>query len=148
MLMDFAPVLAFLVAGLGFILFNLVLGWVIRPSKPYEEKLKPYECGEEPIGDAWIQFNLRFYVVAIIFIIFEVEIAMTFPIAVVFKSWVAQGLGALALAEIGTFLGILLLGLAYVWKKGDLGWVLPRKTTPHATSRELAASQAQPPHQG
>ncbi len=125
-LLSFAPVLAFLVVGFVFILFNLVMGWVLRPSRPYEEKLKPYECGEEPVGDAWIQFNIRFYVVALIFILFEVEIAMTYPIAVIFKSMVSNGLGKIALAEIGTFLGILLLGLAYVWKKGDLGWVLPR----------------------
>ena len=125
--LDFAPVLGFLAVGLVFILFNLVMGWVLRPARPYEEKLKPYECGEEPVGGAWVQFNIRFYVVALIFVLFEVEIAMTYPIAVVFKSWVQRGLGPLALAEIGSFLGILLLGLAYVWKKGDLGWVLPRK---------------------
>ena len=126
MLRDFLPVLAFLVVGLVFILFNLVMGWVLRPSKPYEEKLKPYECGEEPVGSAWIQFNIRFYVVAILFIVFEVEIAMMYPVATVFKSWVAEGMGPLALAEIGTFVGILLLGLAYVWRQGDLGWVTPK----------------------
>ena len=125
-LLSFAPVLAFLAVGLVFILFNLVMGWVLRPSKPYEEKLKPYECGEEPVGSAWIQFNIRFYVVAILFIVFEVEIAMMYPVATVFKSWVAEGMGPLALAEIGTFVGILLLGLAYVWRKGDLGWVTPK----------------------
>ena len=110
--LSFAPVLAFLAVGLVFILVNLGLGWVLRPSRPYEEKLKPYECGEEPVGTAWVQFNIRFYVVALIFILFEVEIVLTYPIAVVFKSWVEKGLGALALAEIGTFMGILLLGLA------------------------------------
>lgn len=130
MLREFAPVLAFLVIGFLFIGFNLVLGWVLRSSRPYEEKLKPYECGEEPVGSAWVQFNIRFYVIALIFILFEVEIAMTYPIAVIFKDWVARGLGPLALAEIGTFLGILLLGLAYVWEKGDLGWVLPKGRKP------------------
>ena len=124
----FLPVLFFLVVGLLFILVNLVMGYVLRPARPYEEKLKPYECGEEPVGGAWMQFNIRFYVVALIFIVFEVEIALMYPVATVFKSWVAQGLGPLALAEIGTFLGILILGLAYVWKKGDLGWVTPRAT--------------------
>mgnify|MGYP001571493564 CR=1 FL=1 len=129
-LLSFLPVLAFLAVGFVFILFNLVLGAVLRPARPYEEKLKPYECGEEPVGGAWVQFNLRFYVVALIFIVFEVEIAMMYPIAVIFKSWVEKGLGPLALAEIGTFLGILLMGLAYAWRKGDLGWILPRQRRP------------------
>lgn len=131
-LLSFLPVLAFLAVGLVFILFSLVLGSVLRPSRPYEEKLKPYECGEEPVGGAWIQFNLRFYVVALIFIVFEVEIAMMYPIAVIFKSLVQKGLGPLALAEIGTFLGILLMGLVYAWRKGDLGWILPRQRFPAA----------------
>ena len=126
MLRDFLPVLAFLIVGLVFILFNLVMGWVLRPSKPYEEKLKPYECGEEPVGGAWMQFNIRFYVVAILFIVFDVEIAMMFPVATVFKSMVAEGMGPLVLAEVAAFVGILLLGLAYVWRKGDLGWVTPK----------------------
>lgn len=125
--LSFLPVLAFLGVGLVFILFNLVMGWVLRPSRPYEEKLKPYECGEEPVGGAWIQFNIRFYVIALIFIVFEVEIAMMYPIATIFKEWVAKGMGPLALAEIGAFIGILLMGLVYVWKKGDLGWVASRQ---------------------
>ncbi len=144
--LSFAPVLAFLAVGLVFILFNLVMGWVLRPSKPYEEKLKPYECGEEPVGGAWVQFNIRFYVVALIFILFEVEIALTYPIAVVFKSWVEQGLGALALAEIGAFMGILLLGLAYVWRKGDLGWVLPRSNASTRNAQHIKDVEAAKAH--
>jgi len=142
-LLSFAPILAFLAVGLVFILFNLVMGWVLRPSKPYEEKLKPYECGEEPVGGAWVQFNIRFYVVALIFILFEVEIAMTYPIAVVFKSFVEKGLGPLALAEVGTFMGILLLGLAYVWRKGDLGWVLPRSSASARNAKHIVDDKAE-----
>ena len=82
-----------------------------------------YECGERPIGEAWFNFNPRFYIIALIFVIFDVEIVFTFPVASVFKRWVRGGGGAVALFELGIFLLILLLGLVYVWRKGDLEWI-------------------------
>jgi NADH-quinone oxidoreductase subunit A len=82
-----------------------------------------YECGETPIHQAWFNFNPRFYIVALIFLIFDVEVAFTYPVAVVFKRWVEEGAGYVALFEIALFVGILAIGLAYIWVKGDLEWV-------------------------
>jgi NADH-quinone oxidoreductase subunit A len=87
-------------------------------GKPGADKYIPYECGEVPEGSAWIRFNIRFYVVALIYIIFDVEIIFLLPWAVVFKK-----LGAFAFVEGLIFIGILVVGLAYVWKKDDLEWV-------------------------
>src|SRR6185312_6548437 len=79
-------ILIFLAAGATLLAANLVLGWFIRPDKPNPEKAEVYECGEQPVGDAWVQFDLRFYVVALLFVIFDVELAFFFPWAVVFGS--------------------------------------------------------------
>ena len=113
-----ASILAFLAVGVGFLAFNLIFWWIIRPSRFSEEKLTTYECGENPTGSAWVQFNIRFYVFALIFIIFDVEAVFLLPWAVVFRS-----LGALAFAEGLVFILILAVALAYVWRKGDLEWV-------------------------
>ncbi len=75
------------------------------------------------MGSAWVNFNVRFYIVALIFIIFEVEIAFVFPVAAVFRQWVESGQGIFAFVEILVFIGILFLGLIYAWAKGDLEWV-------------------------
>ena len=127
MLLDYANVLLFLGLGGIFVLFSLFMAWVVRPSRPTPEKLTTYECGEEPVGGSWVQFNIRFYVIALIYIIFSVEIVLLFPWAVVFKD-----LGLFAFVEAMVFIGILLFGLAYAWKKGDLDWVKPE--TPYTRS--------------
>ena len=113
-----SAILTFLVVVVGFLAFNLILWWAIRPGRFSEEKLTTYECGEEPTGNAWVQFNIRFYVFALIFIIFDVEAVFLFPWAVVFKD-----LGVLAFVEGLVFIGILVVALVYVWRKGDLEWV-------------------------
>ena len=123
MLFDFANVLVFTVLGLGFVGVNLMIGKLLRPSNPQERKLSTYECGEPASGSAWMNFNIRFYLVALIFIIFEVEIAFIFPVATVFRSWIENGQGLFAFVEILVFIGILFLGLIYAWAKGDLDWV-------------------------
>ena len=110
--------LALLVAG-----GSLFLGSLIRPQHPNKLKETAYECGEEPIGSAWANFNVRFYVVALIFIIFDVESALMFPVAVVFKKFNEIGLGGTLLMSILTFVLILVAGIVYCWKKGDLDWV-------------------------
>ena len=96
----------------------MYLQWLIAPSNKTKEKLQTYECGEDSEGSAWLQFNIRFYVIALIFLIFDVEVVFLFPWAVVFKD-----LGMLAMVEMGIFLVILIVGLAYVWVKADLDWV-------------------------
>jgi NADH:ubiquinone oxidoreductase subunit 3 (subunit A) len=121
MLLGFASVLLFLVVGFIFLAIVLVLSRLIQAKGiPGIDKYIPYECGEVPEGSAWIRFNIRFYVFALIFIIFDVEIVFLLPWAVVFKK-----LGAFAFIEGLIFIGILIVGLAYVWKKGDLEWVKP-----------------------
>jgi NADH-quinone oxidoreductase subunit A len=113
-----SSILVFLLLVIGFLTMNLVLWWVIRPYRFSEEKLTTYECGENPQGSAWIQFNIRFYVFALIFIVFDVEAVFLLPWAVVFRQ-----LGMLAFVEGIVFLVILAVALAYVWRKGDLEWV-------------------------
>jgi NADH-quinone oxidoreductase subunit A len=115
-----ASVLVFLAAIVSLLLFVLVLWKLLRPERFSEEKLTTYECGEEPTGNAWIQFNIRFYVFALIFIVFDVEAVFLLPWATVFRE-----LGALAYVEGLVFIGILVVALAYVWRKGDLAWVRP-----------------------
>ena len=113
----------FFVVGAGFIFGALLLGRFLRPNNPTDDKGDIYECGERPIGDAWIQFNPRFYIVALVFLVFDVEGAFVFPIATVFRDTIELGSGMLAFVELFVFMAILLLGLVYVWVKGDLEWV-------------------------
>ncbi|OGQ52393.1 MAG: NADH-quinone oxidoreductase subunit A [Deltaproteobacteria bacterium RIFCSPLOWO2_02_FULL_57_26] len=123
MLFDFANVLVFLGLGLAFVGVTLLIGRLLRPSNPQVRKLSTYECGEPASGSAWVNFNIRFYIVALIFIIFEVEIAFVFPVATAFRRWIESGNGLFAFVEILVFVGILFLGLVYAWAKGDLEWV-------------------------
>ena len=115
-----ASILVFLAAIVGLMAFVLVLWKVLRPERLDPEKETTYECGEEPVGSAWIQFNIRFYVFALIFIVFDVEAVFLLPWAVVFRE-----LGPLAYVEGLVFIAILAVALAYVWRKGDLAWVRP-----------------------
>jgi NADH-quinone oxidoreductase subunit A len=171
--------LIFLAAGLTLLAANLVLGRLIRPDKPSPEKAEVYECGEQPVGPAWIQFDLRFYVVALLFVIFDVELAFFFPWAVVFGSATRAGdesqpadvraqaaanfqprpapesapapqpaaarkLAELAFVDILVFFGVLVVGFAYLWRRGDLEWV--RSTAAQSESAsESETHAAQPP---
>jgi NADH-quinone oxidoreductase subunit A len=189
----------FVFFGFAFLFLTLVVGWLLRPKLPNTEKLEVYECGEPTIGSSFVQFDLRFYVVALLFIIFDVEVAFFFPWATVFGKAThlmdpnlakvtaegtltepaaalftelgvpnagvpplpealaetsaglsAQAQGELAITQLATtiaqisiidiavFFAVLLVGFAYVWKRGDLDWV-------RALSRERAAQLARPP---
>ena len=121
-LADHSAILVFIAVAIGFLVTNLIAWWVLRPSRFSEEKLTTYECGENPQGSAWVQFNIRFYVFALIFIVFDVEAVFLLPWAVVFKS-----IGPIAFVEGLVFIAILVVGLAYVWRKGDLEWVRPEE---------------------
>ncbi len=121
MYFDFANVLVFLLVACGFILGSMVMGRIVRRHRPDPEKLTTYECGEDTIGTAWVQFNVRFYIIALIFLIFDVEIALLFPWTTIFAE--AKAMGPLAFIEMSIFLVILLVGFAYVWVKGDLEWL-------------------------
>ena len=168
-----AYVLLFLAVGVGFVFVHLMIGKMIRPSKPDADKLTIYECGEPTIGSAWVQFDLRYYVIALLFVIFDVEVAFFFPWAVVFgkanelaradldpkanrrielsrqlqaplpplKADPGQGSPTavasrpaiqandarsfvwIAFVDILFFFGVLLVGFAYLWKRGDINWV-------------------------
>src|SRR5687767_4892749 len=177
--------LLFTGVGVAFILVNLSVGKLIRPAKMDAEKATIYECGEPTIGSAWIQFDLRFYVVALLFVIFDVELAFFFPWAVVFGSAVRAGdesqpaevrkeaaanlqpqgaapagasapdagaakrLAWLAFADIMVFFGVLLVGFAYLWRRGDLEWVRSvAGQTAESGSASVSVSEnhaAQPP---
>ena len=134
MYFQFANVLVFFIFTFSFVAAALALASLLRPANPEPLKLTSYECGEPPTGGAWINFNIRFYLVAIIFVIFDVEIAFIYPVAAVFKEWVNKGRGVFALAEIALFLIILFVGLAYVWVKGDLDWL--KQVRPSGTQPE------------
>jgi len=125
MLTEFGRVFIFLILGTVFVAGGLITSWLIRPRRPYPSKLTSYECGEQPIGDTRIRFNIRFYVVTLIFLIFDVEVVFLFPWATVFKQ-----LGWFAFIEMVVFLAILFVGYAYVWRKGDLDWDKPAPQIP------------------
>lgn len=122
---DYAKVLIFAFAGAGLVFFGMILGGLLRPKRDRDAPgLEPYECGEEPIGSAWFRFDIRYYTVALVYIVFAVEIAFLFPWARVLKRAMAEpDIGAVAFIEGVIFLVVLALGLAYVWRKGDLDWV-------------------------
>ncbi|MCC7014360.1 MAG: NADH-quinone oxidoreductase subunit A [Planctomycetes bacterium] len=128
---DYLNVLVFASVGLVFVFANLLIASFLRPKRLTDEGLETYECGEETIGAAWVQFDIRYYTVALVYVIFAVEIAFLFPWALVLReafadTGVAQGtgIGMFALIEGLVFVAILFLGLVYVWAKGDLDWVL------------------------
>ncbi len=127
----FGTILLFIIGGIAFILITLLVGRILRPDKPNSEKLTTYESGEEPVGMAWAQFNVRFYVIALIFLLFEAELVFLFPWATVFGDEQllneTDGLWAkFSMLETFIFIGILAIGLAYVWAKGMLEWVRPK----------------------
>jgi NADH-quinone oxidoreductase subunit A len=178
-----AYLLLFVAVGIGFIFVHLMAGKLIRPNKPDPAKGTIYECGEPTIGSAWIQFDLRFYVIALLFVIFDVEVAFFFPWAVVFgkanavaaapnadspeyttnvqplltagashdrykenfdaNQQKARSLVWLALLEIAVFFGVLLVGFAYLWRRGDLAWV--RSLSAERPAVELAPPPSRQP---
>ena len=137
---DFANVLVFFLLGLVLCGVMMGLGLLLRPSNPGPWKLTTYECGEPPSGGAWINFNIRFYLIALVFVIFDVELAFIYPVVAVFRDWVARGQGLFALVEIVVFIGILAVGLIYVWAKGDLEWLkqVPAEREEAARARRAA----------
>jgi len=131
---EFGKILIFLITGIILVCGMFFINRLIAPHNPTREKLTSYECGEEPTGNAWLPFNSRFYVIALVFLLFDVEMVFIFPWATVFGSHELQAAdhrwGLLSLTEMFIFLGILILGLVYVWVKGDLDWIKPNPTVP------------------
>jgi NADH-quinone oxidoreductase subunit A len=123
---NYGYVLVFLVGGCGFVCFNFTLASIvsrlIKSHRPSRSKGIAYECGEPPIGEAWVQYNVRYYLYAMLFVLFDVEAAFMLPWAAEFQTLYRQ-LGPIVLLEMFSFLGILGAALAYAWKKGILEWV-------------------------
>ena len=143
----FGAVLAFSLVALAFALGGITLSRVLGPRLPNAEKASIYECGERPIGVAWFNFNPRFYLVALVFVIFEVDIGLTFPVVAVYRRWVEESPTRAwsALFELMAFTVILVVGLAWVWARGDLDWVKKlstRTAPPEAAGRAPAAAGA------
>ncbi len=133
-LSEFGTLLIFILGAITFAVVGLTASKLLRPNRPNYEKLTTYESGEDTVGNAWGRFNVKFYIVALIFLLFEVEIIYLFPWSVIFGdkaliegtnwSW-----AWFAIAEMFVFIFILALGLAYAWRKGYLDWVKPQQKT-------------------
>ncbi len=118
MLASYIPILIFILIALSLPIVGLAVGWLVRPSKPHATKLMPYECGVDPESDARDRFSVRFYIIAILFVVFDVETIFLFPWAIIYDQ-----LPVFLFIEMLVFLGILIVGYFYVWKKGALEWV-------------------------
>lgn len=114
---NYLPILLFIGIAIAFGAVSLLAGWFVRPSRPYRAKLAPYESGSPLFQDARVQIPMRYYIIAMLFVIFDIEIVYMFPWAVAFSK-----LGFVGLAEMVTFIGILVVGFWYAWKKGALEW--------------------------
>lgn len=141
----------FIVLGVAFVFVNMSAGFLARPRMPNPQKAAPYECGEPAIGSSWVQFDLRFYIVGLVFLIFDVEVALFYPWAVAYGSGaeIAESLHlslfsfrAAALVDMLIFFGVLLVGFAYLWRFGYLDWVRSAATTSLKASRQEAAGHS------
>lgn len=118
MVLNYLEVGIFALVAVAFVAITLAIGSLLRPKHPYANKLAPYECGEIPVGEGQIRFHIRYYIFALVFLVFDVEIIFLYPWAVVL-----EGLGLFGLAEMLVFLGLLVVGLVYAWRKKVLRWV-------------------------
>ncbi|MFT7677189.1 MAG: NADH-quinone oxidoreductase subunit A [Planctomycetota bacterium] len=144
---DYLNVLIFTLVGLAFVFANTMIGSILRPKRKTTQGLEVYECGEETIGAAWIQFDIRYYTVALIYVIFAVEITFLFPWAMVFQDALAtEAIGLWAVAKGFMFVAILFFGLVAVWAKGDLDWVMSFEDKPF--DPEAAPGTHTPPTMG
>lgn len=143
-LMDYAPIGIMFLVAVGFGVSQLLVTQLIGPRKRTATKLMPYECGKDPVGSARDRFSIKFYTVAVIFLLFDIEVLFIIPFAVAFKRLLAQeqisgiAFGTIALAEILVFIGTLIVGYIYVWKKGTFDWGLQAR----AEAREEAKLMA------
>ena len=136
---EFGKILIFLITGIILVGLLFITNRFLAPNNPNYEKQTSYECGEEPTGSAWLPFNSRFYVIALVFLLFDVEMVFIFPWATVFGNKQLMEIdprwGWVSLIEMFIFLGILILGLAYVWRKGDLDWIKPNIILPKTDAK-------------
>lgn len=137
MLTEFGKAFTFILFAIIFVVVTVFFSKLIRPARPTKEKLTTYECGENPQGSPWVKFNIRFYVVALIFLIFDVEIVLMLPWALVYKEYALGGFFVGAI-----FLILLFLGMFYEWRKGDLEWVRPNPIIPRPIRKPAAQPES------
>lgn len=143
-LMDYAPIAIMFLVAVGFGASQLLVAQLIGPRKRTATKLMPYECGKDPVGGARDRYSIKFYTVAVIFLLFDIEVLFIIPFAVAFKSLLVQeqisgiAFGTIALFEILVFIATLVIGYIYVWKKGTFDWGLQAR----AEAREEAKLMA------
>ncbi len=116
--MDWFLIFVFTLTAVGLVGGGLLVSRLVAPHNPGGKKNQPYECGEETVGHNWVHFNVGYYLIALLFLVFEVEAAFLFPWAVIFRE-----VGWVGLIEVGIFVGVLVMALVYAWKKGILEWV-------------------------
>src|SRR3954465_14228875 len=143
-LMDYAPIAVMFIVAAGFAASQILVTQLIGPRKRTAVKLMPYECGKDPVGSARDRYSIKFYSVAVIFLLFDIEVLFMVPFAVAFKYLIAQqklqgiAFGTMALAEILVFIATLVVGYIYVWKKGTFDWGLEARAEARAEAKRMA----------
>lgn len=143
-LMDYAPIALMFIVAVGFAVSQILVTQLIGPRKRTATKLMPYECGKDPVGSARERFSIKFYTVAVIFLLFDIEVLFMVPFAVAFKYLLDQqqitgvAFGTVAFIEIMIFIGTLIVGYVYVWKKGIFDWGMQSRAEARAEAKELA----------
>ena len=143
-LMDYAPLAVMFLVGAGFKGSQLLVTKVIGPRKRTATKLMPYECGKDPVGSAHDKYSVKFYTVAVIFLLFDIEVLFIIPFAVAFKSLLDEqkisgiAFGTFAFIEILVFIATLIVGYIYVWRKGIFDWGLQARAEARAEAKEMA----------
>lgn len=143
-LFDYAPIGVMFIVAMGFAASQLLVTQLIGPRKRTATKLMPYECGKDPVGSARDRFSIKFYTVAVIFLLFDIEVLFIIPFAVAFKYLLAQekisaiAFGTIAFVEIMVFVSTLVVGYIYVWKKGTFDWGLQARSEARAEAKQMA----------
>ena len=148
-LMDYAPLGVMFIVAFGFAASQIVVTQLVGPRKRTATKLMPYECGKDPVGSARDRFSIKFYTVAVIFLLFDIEVLFMIPFAVAFKSLLAEekisgiAFGTIALLEILVFIATLVVAYIYVWKKGTFDWGIQARAEARAEAHELINKKQQ-----
>ncbi len=140
-LSDYLPILLMFGVAAGFAVGNIALSQFVGQRKATRTKTMPYECGKDPVGSARERFSVKFYLIAMVFILFDIELIFLIPWAVVFKKFIAEGLGTLIYVEMMLFVVLLLVGYIYVWKKGLFEWGARARVEAEAESVSLHARE-------
>lgn len=148
-LFDYAPIAMMFLVAFGFGASQLLVTQLIGPRKRTAVKLMPYECGKDPVGSARDKFSIKFYTVAVIFLLFDIEVLFMIPFAVAFKTLLAEekitgiAFGTIALIEILVFIATLVVGYVYVWKKGTFDWGVQARVEARAEAKDLINKKKQ-----